>query len=257
MKSKQKIFLIMVTGLSGLLITACGLSSFNPTAKNLPPAEQPAGPSQPLQGGQQPTTVNQPTQTVQLAPPALSESDVYKAVDAAMAKLITAGPHHVSQTSYEGTTAQDNSEGDIVPPNIHQVMSSKGNVVGEFYVIDGNLYSNNQDGWTQKPGGGQPYVDALNGVPITGAGDVTRAHGKVAGVEMINGKPAIAYNYDSTLKSLNSTSNFTLWVDQASGLPVKQQNGDSKGTKIVQIITYDPGITIALPAEAKAAKIAN
>ena len=82
-----------------------------------------------------------------------------------------------------------------------------------------------------------------------------RANGKVAGVEVLSGKPAIIYNYDSTIKSLNVTSNISLWVDQISGLPVKQEVTDAKGAKMDQVITYDSGITITLPAEAKSAKV--
>ena len=126
-----------------------------------------------------------------------------------------------------------------------------------FYVTNSDLYSKGDNGWTLKPGGGQAYVDAFNGVSMVEAGDVVRSNGKVAGVELVGGKPALVYTYDSTVKSLKMTSNFTVWVDQASGLMVKMHTMDAKGSKSVMNITYDPGITITLPAEAKSAKTTN
>jgi hypothetical protein len=259
MKNRQKSILFSV-GFASLIIMACGLSGMIPSAITTSPTQPPAHNQQPAQGGQQPTTIEQPNQGVLQPAPALSEADVYKAVDAAMAKMLASGPRHVSQvsqTNFKGTTTEEGAEADIVPPNLHEILKSKGNMAGEFYVMDGNLYSKNQDGWTQKLGGGQPYLDALNGVPITGPGDITRANGKVAGIETINGKPTLVYNYDSTIKSLKITSNFTLWVDQASGLSVKQESTGAQGSNTVQIITYDSAISLTLPPEAKTAKTIN
>jgi negative regulator of sigma E activity len=47
----------------------------------------------------------------------------------------------------------------------------------------------------------------------------------------------------------------TVWVDNASGLPVKQETLNAEGLKIVQLITYDASIQITLPDEAKNAKV--
>ena len=261
MKNRQKLFLIPSIGFASLLIMACGLTSILPTSKNASPTQPPAGNAQPAQGGQpQPTAADQPTQGALQPAPALSEADVYKALEAASAKMATAGPRHGSLTTtmtFNGKTSEDNGEADIIPPNIHEVLKSDGAVVQEFYVINSDLYSKGDNGWTLKPGGGQAYVDAFNGVSMVEAGDVVRSNGKVAGVELVGGKPALVYTYDSTVKSLKMTSNFTVWVDQASGLMVKMQTMDAKGSKSVMNITYDPGITITLPAEAKSAKTTN
>ena len=246
MKNRQKLFLIPSIGFASLLIMACGLTSILPTSKNASPTQPPAGNAQPAQGGQpQPTAADQPTQGALQPAPALSEADVYKALEAA------------TTMTFNGKTSEDNGEADIIPPNIHEVLKSDGAVVQEFYVINSDLYSKGDNGWTLKPGGGQAYVDAFNGVSMVEAGDVVRSNGKVAGVELVGGKPALVYTYDSTVKSLKMTSNFTVWVDQASGLMVKMQTMDAKGSKSVMNITYDPGITITLPAEAKSAKTTN
>ena len=266
MKTQQKILLVILAGVSGLLIMACGLGSVlspanNPASGAQPPAsQQPAQEgqqtSQPAQGGQQTTRPAEP----QGQAPSLSEADVYKALEAASAKMLAAGPRHatlVTTMTFDGKTTENSGDADIVPPNIHEVLKSNGAVVGEFYVINGDLYSKGDTGWTLKPGGGKAYVDAFNGIVPAEAGDVDRTNGKAAGLELIGGKPALKYNYDSTVKSLNITSNFTVWVDQASGLMVRMQTLGAKGTKSDMTVNYDPGISITLPPEAKAAKPSN
>ena len=239
MNNHKNLVTLILVGLTGLTMFACTLGS----------ALQPQDSAVVATPATSDATAAAPQQ-----PPSLSSDGVYQAVDAAMAKMISAGPHHVTQTST--LNGGPNTEADIVPPNLlHMVMSSNGSVVDEFYVVDGTLYAYAQGTWTQKPGGGQAYIDMINGVPSAGMPEAVRANGKVAGVEVLSGKPAIIYSYDSTIKSLNITSTISLWVDQISGLPVKQEVSDAKGTKMDQVITYDSGITITLPAEAKSAKV--
>ena len=239
MNNHKNLVTLILAGLTGFTMFACTLGS---TLQHQDSAVAVT-----------PSTVDA-TAVAPQSPPSLSSDGVYKAVDAAVANMISAGAHHVSQTST--LKGGPNIEADIVPPNLlHMVMSSNGSVVEEFYVVDGTLYSYARGAWTQKPGGGQAYIDIINGVPGSGIPEAVRANGKVAGVEMLSGKPAIIYSYDSTIKSLNITSTISLWVDQISGLPVKQEVADAKGTKMDQVITYDSGITITLPAEAKSAKV--
>jgi hypothetical protein len=247
MKNRKNLVTLILAGFTGLTMLACNLGSAikppAPTADGNQPANQP----------QSTSAADVPPVAVQ--PPSLSADEVYKAVDAAMTKMISAGAHHVSQTS--SRKGGPSSESDIVPPNqLHMVMSANGSVADEFYVVDGILYSHSQGAWTQKPGAGQAYIDAINGVPMEGMPETDRSNGKVAGVEMLLGKPTVVYSYDSTIKSLNITSSVSLWVDQASGLPVKQEITTSDGTKMDQVITYNSGITITLPADAKSAPAA-
>jgi hypothetical protein len=81
------------------------------------------------------------------------------------------------------------------------------------------------------------------------------ADGKVVGIEMINGKAATEYSYTSSSKGLSAKPvTHTVWIDNASGLPVKQEILHPTGEKTVQLITYDASIQITLPDEAKNAK---
>ncbi len=212
----------------------------------------------------QPTAM--PTQlaaTATIAPtatqpvPSLSADQVYQAVADAWAMVEKAGPRHVSQISYEGNNAIMDIEADSVPPNYHQVVSSMGAVMAEQYVFDGTIYNNKQGEWGQVPGAGTTFKSTLAGFSQALSDQIIKSDGKVLGVEDVNGKPAFVYGYTTTLKGTNASSQYTLSVDQASGLLVKQIIIDPEGQKTVQIITYDASIKLTLPDEAKNSKVVN
>ncbi|MHC1740161.1 MAG: hypothetical protein AB9897_03505 [Anaerolineaceae bacterium] len=196
------------------------------------------------------TNSNQPQAAVNTqAAPSMTADEVYAAVTAAWAKQATAGARHVSQNSFKGDTAISNIELDSVPPDYHQVSSVMGKVMAEQYFIGGTMYNNLQGVWTQTATAGA----GLNAVGSFAEGlsaDLVYFDGKVEGVEAVNGSPAIIYSYSTTLKSLNASAQYKLWVDQSSGLPVKSENITADGMKIVQVITYDSSIKLTLPAEA-------
>jgi hypothetical protein len=173
---------------------------------------------------------------------------VYQAVSTAWKKLETAGPRHVSQTSSEGLSI----EADAVPPDTHQVVSAMGTVMAEQYIVGGTIYNYNQGGWTQTAGGGAA-LSTIGQFSLDLSGNLVYSDGMVAGIEVINGSPAIVYSYSTTLKGLDASAHYKLWVDQTSGLPVKSENTDPEGSTTTMTITYDPGITISLPDEAKSA----
>jgi hypothetical protein len=203
----------------------------------------------------------QPAATATIAPiatqpvPSLSADEVYKAVADAWAMLDKAGPRHVSQIAYNGNNAIMDIEADSVPPNYHQVVSTMGSVVAEQYVFDGTIYNNVQGVWTQVPGAGATFKSTLAGFSQALSDQIVKSDGKVSGVEDVNGKPAFVYAYTTTLTALNASTQYTVSVDQASGLMVKQIIIDPQGVKTVQIITYDATITMTLPDEAKNAKV--
>jgi hypothetical protein len=192
-------------------------------------------------------TSKQPTAPANLQPaPSLSADEVYQAVSAAWTKLDTAGPRHISQTTSEGLT----TEADVIPPDFHQVMSAGGNVVAEQYIVGGTIYNNAQGAWTQTTGGGAA-LNTIGNFALNLSDSLVYSDGMVNGVEVINGSPAIVYSYSTTLKGLDASAQYKLWVDQASGLPVRSVNITPDGMTTDETITYDNSITITLPGEAK------
>lgn len=201
----------------------------------------------PASSNQPQSTQIQPTAPVNTqAAPSLSADEVYLAVKAAWAKLDLAGPRHISQTTSEGM----NTEADAVPPDFHQVVSVGGNVVAEQYIVGGTIYNNVQGAWTQTAGG-DAALSTVGSFAQSFSDSLVYSNGMVNGIEVVNGSPAIVYSYSTTLKGLDASAQYKLWVDQTSGLPVKSENTDPDGATITQTITYDNSITISLIDEAK------
>jgi hypothetical protein len=192
-------------------------------------------------------TADQPAATANVQPaPSLSADEVYQAVSAAWAKLDQAGPRHISQTTSEGL----NTEADVVPPDFHQVMSAGGNVIAEQYIINGTIYNNVQGAWTQTPGAGDA-LSTLGNFSMAVSDSLVYSDGMVNGVEIINGSPAIVYSYSTTLKGVDASAQYKLWVDQISGLPVRSVDVSPDGATIDKTFTYGNSIKITLPADAQ------
>lgn len=236
-----------------VFIAAFFLAACSALPKSNAPASNPQATSNQSQATQNQPSIMVNTQTA----PSMTADEVYQAVHAAWAKLDTAGPRHISQISSEGGQVQMTTEGDSVPPDFHQVVSVMGSVVAEQYIFGGIIYNNVKGVWTQTPGAGAALStigDFASGI----SDSIIYADGMANGIEVINGSPAIVYSYSTTLKGLDASgSQYKLWVDQTSGLPVKSENTDPDGMTIAQTITYDNSITITLPAEAANAPVAQ
>jgi len=148
-------------------------------------------------------------------------------------------------------------EADSVPPNYHQVVTAMGSVMAEQYVFGGTIYNKVQGVWGQLPGAGTTFKSTLAGFSQALSDQIIKSDGKVVGLEDVNGKPAIVYAYTTTLKALNASTQYTVSVDQVSGLLVKQIIINPQGEKTIQMITYDATITLTLPDEAKNAPLSQ
>jgi len=241
-----KIKLLSMILVVSVMQAACALtpSASSPQVANPPAAAAPADTAQPAQ----------PAQPIAN----LSSDEVVKAVHAAYAALEKSGPRHVSQTSYEGSTPSMNIEADTVPPNLHQIVSVNGQVMAEQYIMNGAIYAKVEGSWKKSPGSVGQFAGTLAGMGEGLKDQIVYSDGKVLGVENVNGKPATAYSYKVTLKGLSAApTTHNVWVDVSSGLPVKQEIIKDGGEKTVQLITFNPGLAISLPAEAAAAPLAN
>jgi len=245
----KKTFLLVI--IASFLLSAC--SATQKTNTSVPSPSTTSGQAQATLVQSQATldqpqaTLVQPTKPANSQPaPALSPEEVYQAVAAAWTKLESAGPRHISQTSSEGLV----TEADVVPPDFHQVVSIGGNVVAEQYIVGGTIYSNDQGSWTQTAGG-DATLNTIGNFTMGLSDSLKYSDGKVNGIEVINGSPAIVYSYSTTLEGLDASAKYKLWVDQTSGLPVKFFNTTPDGMTIDETITYINSSTITLPEEAK------
>ena len=234
----KRILLVLITV---FLLAACSaLPKSNGSETN-----SPASSSQSQSNQIQPTT---PVNTQ--AAPSLTPDEVYLAVKAAWAKSDTAGARHISQNSSEGGAVVSNIEADVVPPDFHQVVSAMGNVVAEQYIVGGTIYNKVDGAWSQYAGG-SAALSMVGSFTQSFSDSLVYSDGAVTGIEEINGSPAIVYRYNTTLKGLDASAQYKLWVDQVSGLPVRSVNITPDGMTIDQTITYDNSLTITLIDEAK------
>ena len=249
--------MIIFLAASILFLAACALTSAIPAAQPTAAAQsgQPNLATATSAPAAAAATATQPAAAPQTAP-ALSADEVYKAVQTAWAKLETAGPRHISQSSSLNGKGQVNIEADSVPPNLHQVTTMMGTVVAEQYIYNGTIYDYVKGEWTQLTVPAGTFKSTLAGFAEGLADQIVLADGKVVGIEAINGKPATVYSYTSALKGLSAKPvTHTVWVDTASGLPVKQEILKANGDKTVQLITYDASIQLTLPDAAKNATV--
>jgi outer membrane lipoprotein-sorting protein len=246
-------FILLIVGL--LLVAGCVPSA--PAVNQVQPTVQNPVSSSSTPMSTQPAAAASTAIPTPLTAPVLSADQVYQAVAAAWAKMDSAGARHVSQVSYKGDTALQTIEADSVPPNYHQVVTIMGKVMAEQYVYNGTIYNYVQGAWSQLAGAWKTVKSTLAGFSQALSDQIIKSDGKVVGVESVNGYPAVVYSYTTTLKGTSASSHYTLWVDQRSGLIVKQIIIDPQGEKMVQTIIYDASITLVLPDIAKNAKAAN
>ena len=254
LKSKAPLTVFLLSTI--LFSMACALTGVNSSA---PPVQATVVIPAVTQAAQATDTNAPATQgDATQAGPALSADDAIKAAQAAWARLATAGPRHISQNSYKGGALVSNIESDSVPPNLHQVTSIMGNVIGEQYFFDGAIYNKLNGAWSHLPGAAPSTINAIEGFAQGMSSSLVYADSKVLGIEAVNGKPATMYFYTTTLTGLKANpAQYTIWVDNASGLPVKRVNIDPRGMKIVQLITYDGTIKLTLPDEARNSPVAK
>ena len=234
----KRILLVLITV---FLLSACSAL----------PKSNGAAPNNQAYSNQSQSNQNQPTAPVNTqAAPSLSADEVYLAVKAAWAKSDTAGARHISQNSSEGGAVVSNIEADVVPPDFHQVVSAMGNVVAEQYIVGGTIYNKVDGAWSQYAGG-SAALSMVGSFTQSFSDSLVYSDGMVNGIETVNGSPAIVYSYSTTLKGVDGSAQYKLWVDQASGLPVRSVNITPDGLTIDQTITYDNSITITLIDEAK------
>jgi hypothetical protein len=234
--------MVLIVIAAVMLLAACG--------------QVPANAAMPTSSSNSAAQATQPAAAAATQPaPALSPDQVIQTVQKAWKTMETAGPRHVSQVSDKGGATMSTIEADSVPPNLHQVVTVNGQMMAEQYIMDGTIYVYTGGKWIKTVGGSS--ADALNllGGMASGISDqIVYADGKVLGIETIHGQPATVYSYSTTLKGLNAPgTQFKVWVDNATGLVVHQEITHPDGLHVVQDITFKPGLTISLPADAAAA----
>ena len=182
-------------------------------------------------------------------PQPLSGGDARAAVIAALVAQVQGGPYRMT-TVTESSGAPFEVVGEVVPPDRYHTTNVFDGITTEMIIIGDVIWRKVDDTWTESS-----FVEGAAGLAsINSPETITAAvsDATLVGSDTLAGVPVIVYRYISTFGEgeFVVASDTTLWVDAASGLPLKIQSlsdiGGEKSTT-TQTIVYDPSVTVKPP----------
>lgn len=244
MTTSKPIQFIATLLLALLLLAACGGDEPASDAASAPENSAPA----------QPATV-QPATALPAAAVALP-GDPKAAILQAMRGQLSAGPYRTTTT----ITMEDGAQtivGTVIPPDRMQVAMDLGGVKTEMIYIGDKVWSRQGDGeWQVADRMGTPGAGLLDESMIADS-EATITAAALVGPEVVEGVAALLYTFTtdlnkSTVMPMDSIMQTKVWIDAATGLVIRQETTDTTAetpSTTVQVVEYDPSITIEAPAE--------
>ena len=220
------------------LLAACGGDDPAPGAtsapENIPPTAQPAT----------------------AAPAAQLPSDPNAAILQALRAQLNAGPYRTTTTIDMEGGAQT-TVGTVIPPDRLHIVLDLGGMKTEMIYIGDKVWSRQgEKEWQVADRLGTPGAGLLDESMIADTEKTITAVALV-GPEVIDGVDTLVYTFTSDLSKsevmpMESIMQSKIWVNTATGLIIRQEIEDTTtGTpaKTVQVIEYDPTITIEAPVQ--------
>ena len=232
------------------LLTACG-GEATPEATSAPvsaaTAAQSAATAQPAA----------PTAAEAAAPASASlPGDPKAAILQALRNQLSAGPYR-STTTITVDGAPQTIVGAVIPPDRMQVAMDLGSIKTEMIYIGDKVWSKQGDeAWVESDRMGMPGVALLDESMIADT-EKTVTEATLVGPEQVDGVDALVYTYTTDLSKsemtpMESIMHSKVWIATATGLVIRQETTDSTAetpSTTVQVVEYDPSITIEAPAE--------
>lgn len=239
-------YFILCLTLSLLLAGCAGEATTTaPTASEVV-STQPAPTTEPAT---EPPTATEPPAPTEAAMPEMPSPAAAESIRAAMRAQLTGGPYHVQSTVIsDGSTFQMSA--DVVPPDqLHSRLDLDGTTT-QILISGGQMWSDHGEGWSE-PVSGQMVLSTLEQIMTNpdGAG-IAITNEEFGGADAVNGKPTWVFIYTQTFAEMDVVSEVHLWVEIATGLPLKlESTGEAFGSTstTTQEITYDDSITITPP----------
>lgn len=162
------------------------------------------------------------------------------------AEIIAASKKFVSLNSFTATmsTVGDTSMNMTLeyqaPDRYHMKSDPIHGVQIETIMIGSDTYASFGGKWTKMPGSAASQIPAMRQM-FTEEGMKRLSDVKYEGVDTVNGKPADKYSYEDPGKPESSVAAYTstIWVNKATGLPIKVEVGYKGGKLKSATITYD------------------
>lgn len=238
MKKTQASRLIAIIVLAALLLAACGGDAAAPSPTGAADANPPAAQSAPPQ------------------PAVTLPDDPKAAILQALRAQLTAGPYRSTTTITVDGNAQSVT-GLVIPPDRMHVMMDLGGMKTEMIYIGEKVWSRQGDAaWVATERMGASGAGLLDESMIADT-EATITEAALVGPEEVDGAAALLYTFTtdlskSTVMPMEGAVHAKVWINAATGLPVRQETEDTMAdtpSTTVQIIEYDPTITIDAPAE--------
>lgn len=192
-----------------------------------------------------------PTPTAEPAPEVPTGEPQQVLLDA-MRLSLSSGPYRTTVTITSGQEVTT-VVGEVVPPDQMHITTTTGDVATEMIILAEQMWMKLPDTeWTVFPGGISISQITQQFMLDPEASGITFEDVVFAGTDTLNGEPAWMYDYRSTFDAGTGPieSQARLWISIATGRPVQQTSEseiDGVATSILQIIEYDPTITVEAP----------
>jgi len=230
-----------------LLLAACG-GEATPESANAP---APAATSAPA------ASAAQPAAPAAAAPASAALPDDPKAaILQALRRQLTAGPYRSTTTITVGGAPQTVT-GEVIPPDRMQVSMDLGSMKMEMIYIGDKVWSRQGDGAWQSSDQMGAAAGGLVDESMIADTEQTITEAALVGPEQVDGVDTLVYAFTtdlskSTLTPMESIVHSKVWIATATGLVVRQEIEDTSAespSKTVQVVEYDPSITIEPPVK--------
>lgn len=168
---------------------------------------------------------------------------------AAHQKLVERGKFRMtSVTEGGGTTAR--TEAMVEWPDRYHMKTDAGGQKSEMIILPAGTWMKQGGSWMKFPMDMSAMIKSMTPDAMKQAYD-GMSNLREIGASEINGRDATGYAYDSkvTMMGITSTSSVKLWIDDDSGLPLRQEiDGEAMGTKSTTVQDYDYETAVSVRA---------
>jgi outer membrane lipoprotein-sorting protein len=169
---------------------------------------------------------------------------------AAHGKMMEKGRFRMTGTSVAGDQTTRMESAVVWPDRYHMKMDGAGGI-NEIIVIPGETWMKQGGSWMKLPMDMSAMIQSLTPEAMRKSFE-GMTNVRELGSESIGGRDAVGYAYDSKVEimGITSTSSVRLWVDEDTGLPLRQEiDGKAMGvsSKTVQDYVFDPAVEVRAP----------
>lgn len=165
-------------------------------------------------------------------------------------KLVERGKFRMTSVT-QGGRESTRTEAMVEWPDRYHVKVDAAGQKNEMIIVPGGTWMKQGDQWIKFPMDMGAMIKSMTPEAMKKAYE-GMANVREIGASEVGGRAATGYAYDSkvTMMGITSTSSVKLWIDDDTGLPLKQEiEGKAMGTAstTVQVYDYDTPVAVRAP----------